>query len=77
MGSPIVLIGLKELLAKATAARSGDELAGIAAESSVERVAAGIGAVELARPRPAAVVSQHRSCDAHACRRWLAAMMAK
>jgi ethanolamine ammonia-lyase large subunit len=32
--------GLKELLAKATAARSGDELAGLAAGSSVERVAA-------------------------------------
>jgi ethanolamine ammonia-lyase large subunit len=32
--------GLKDLLAKATAARSGDELAGIAAESAVERVAA-------------------------------------
>ena len=32
--------GLKELLAKATAARSGDDLAGVAAESSVERVAA-------------------------------------
>ena len=32
--------GVKELLAKATAARSGDELAGIAAESAVERVAA-------------------------------------
>jgi ethanolamine ammonia-lyase large subunit len=32
--------GEKELLAKATPARSGDELAGIAAESAVERVAA-------------------------------------
>lgn len=32
--------GLKELLAKATATRSGDELAGIAARSAVERVAA-------------------------------------
>ena len=32
--------GLKDLLAKATAARSGDELAGVAAESAVERVAA-------------------------------------
>ncbi len=32
--------GLKELLAKATAARSGDELAGVAAGSAVERVAA-------------------------------------
>ena len=32
--------GLKELLAKATAERSGDELAGIAAKSAVERVAA-------------------------------------
>ena len=32
--------GLKELLAKATTARSGDELAGVAAESAVERVAA-------------------------------------
>lgn len=32
--------GLKELLAKATSARSGDELSGVAAESAVERVAA-------------------------------------
>jgi ethanolamine ammonia-lyase large subunit len=32
--------GVKDLLAKATAARSGDELAGVAAESAVERVAA-------------------------------------
>jgi ethanolamine ammonia-lyase large subunit len=32
--------GLKELLAKATAARSGDDLAGVSAESAVERVAA-------------------------------------
>ncbi len=32
--------GLKELLAKATAARSGDELAGVAASTAVERVAA-------------------------------------
>ncbi len=39
--------GLKELLAKATAARSGDELAGIAAESSVERVAARIVLADL------------------------------
>ena len=31
---------LKDLLAKATPARSGDELAGIAARSAVERVAA-------------------------------------
>ena len=31
---------LKDLLAKATPARAGDELAGIAAGSSVERVAA-------------------------------------
>jgi ethanolamine ammonia-lyase large subunit len=39
--------GLKELLAKATAARSGDELAGIAAENSVERVAARIILADL------------------------------
>jgi ethanolamine ammonia-lyase large subunit len=39
--------GLKELLAKATAARSGDELAGLAAESSVERVAARIVLADL------------------------------
>jgi ethanolamine ammonia-lyase large subunit len=32
--------GLKDLLAKATPARSGDELAGVAARSAVERVAA-------------------------------------
>ena len=32
--------GLKKLLAKATSARSGDELAGVAPSSSVERVAA-------------------------------------
>ena len=32
--------GLKELLAKATTARSGDELAGVAASTAVERVAA-------------------------------------
>ena len=32
--------GLKELLAKATTTRSGDELAGVAAQSAVERVAA-------------------------------------
>jgi ethanolamine ammonia-lyase large subunit len=32
--------GLKDLLGKATAARSGDELAGLGAESAVERVAA-------------------------------------
>jgi ethanolamine ammonia-lyase large subunit len=39
--------GLKELLAKATAARSGDELAGLAAESSVERVAARLVLADL------------------------------
>jgi ethanolamine ammonia-lyase large subunit len=38
---------LKELLAKATAARSGDELAGLAAQSSVERVAARIVLADL------------------------------
>ena len=38
---------LKELLAKATAARSGDELAGLAAQSSVERVAARMVLAEL------------------------------
>jgi ethanolamine ammonia-lyase large subunit len=39
--------GLKELLAKATAARSGDELAGVAAKSAVERVAARIVLADL------------------------------
>jgi ethanolamine ammonia-lyase large subunit len=39
--------GLKELLAKATAARSGDELAGLAAETAVERVAARMVLAEL------------------------------
>ncbi len=39
--------GLKELLAKATAARSGDELAGIAAGSAVERVAARMALADL------------------------------
>jgi ethanolamine ammonia-lyase large subunit len=38
---------LKELLAKATAARSGDELAGLAAQSLVERVAARIVLADL------------------------------
>jgi len=38
---------LKEVLAKATAARSGDELAGIAAKSAVERVAARIVLADL------------------------------
>ncbi len=38
---------LKDLLAKATPARSGDELAGIAARSSVERVAAQITLADL------------------------------
>jgi len=38
---------LKELLAKATAARSGDELAGLAAQSSFERVAARMVLAEL------------------------------
>jgi ethanolamine ammonia-lyase large subunit len=39
--------GLKDLLAKATAARSGDELAGLAARSSVERVAARMTLADL------------------------------
>ncbi len=39
-GVSYVFDGLKDLLAKATAARSGDELAGLAARSLVERVAA-------------------------------------
>ncbi|WP_158788106.1 ethanolamine ammonia-lyase subunit EutB [Granulicella sp. L46] len=39
--------GLKELLAKATAARSGDELAGVAAQSAVERVAARMALADL------------------------------
>ena len=38
---------LKELLAKATPARSGDELAGIAARSAVERVAAQMALADL------------------------------
>jgi ethanolamine ammonia-lyase large subunit len=38
---------LKDLLAKATAARSGDELAGIAARTSVERVAARMTLADL------------------------------
>jgi ethanolamine ammonia-lyase large subunit len=38
---------LKDLLAKATAARSGDELAGIAARTSVERVAARMALANL------------------------------
>lgn len=39
--------GLKELLAKATAARSGDELAGVEANSAVERVAARMALADL------------------------------
>lgn len=39
--------GLKELLAKASPARSGDVLAGIAAESDEERVAAQIGLADV------------------------------
>ena len=38
---------LKDLLAKATPARAGDELAGIAAGSSVERVAAQMALADL------------------------------
>jgi ethanolamine ammonia-lyase large subunit len=38
---------LKDLLAKATAARSGDELAGVAARSSVERIAAQMTLADL------------------------------
>ncbi len=38
---------LKDLLAKATPARAGDELAGIAARSSVERVAAQMALADL------------------------------
>src|ERR1700734_1088851 len=38
---------LKDLLAKATPARSGDELAGVAAKSSVERVAAQMTLADL------------------------------
>ena len=38
---------LKDLLAKATPARAGDELAGIAARSSVERVAAQMTLADL------------------------------
>ena len=39
--------GLKDLLAKASAARSGDEFAGIAARASVERVAAQMALADL------------------------------
>ena len=39
--------GLKDLLAKASPARSGDELAGISARSSVERVAARMALADL------------------------------
>lgn len=39
--------GLKDLLAKATPARSGDELAGVAARTSVERVAAQMTLADL------------------------------
>ena len=39
--------GLRELLAKATPLRSGDELAGIAAESAEERVAAQFALADL------------------------------
>ena len=38
---------LKELLAKATPARSGDELAGVAARNSVERIAAQMALADL------------------------------
>ncbi|HEY3988026.1 MAG TPA: ethanolamine ammonia-lyase subunit EutB [Acidobacteriaceae bacterium] len=46
-GTTYTFAGLKELLARATPERSGDELAGIAARSAVERVAAQITLADL------------------------------
>jgi ethanolamine ammonia-lyase large subunit len=46
-GVTYVFDSLKDLLAKASPARSGDELAGIAARSSVERVAAQMALADL------------------------------
>src|SRR5579863_9865608 len=46
-GVTYVFDSLKDLLAKASPARSGDELAGIAARSSVERVAAQMTLADL------------------------------
>ena len=46
-GVTYIFRDLKDLLAKATPARSGDELAGIAARSSVERVAAQMALADL------------------------------
>ena len=43
---------VKELLAKASPARSGDALAGIAAENDEERVAAQLALADLPRLRP-------------------------
>jgi ethanolamine ammonia-lyase large subunit len=40
-------LDLKDLLAKATPARSGDELAGVVARSAVERVAAQMTLADL------------------------------
>ena len=50
---------LVELMAKATPARSGDVLAGCAAESAAERVAAQYG---IAVPDPAAATAAGRGC---------------
>ncbi|MBV9226727.1 MAG: ethanolamine ammonia-lyase subunit EutB, partial [Acidobacteriaceae bacterium] len=48
IGQTVHLFGnLKTLLAKATPLRSGDELAGIAAESAEERIAAQMALAEL------------------------------
>ena|SRR5260370_29353494 len=46
-GATYIFRDLKDLLAKATPARSGDELAGIAARSGVERVAAQMTLADL------------------------------
>lgn len=46
-GVTYTFLDLKDLLAKATPARAGDELAGIAASSSVERVAAQMALADL------------------------------
>ncbi|HEY2003243.1 MAG TPA: ethanolamine ammonia-lyase subunit EutB, partial [Acidobacteriaceae bacterium] len=46
-GTTYTFDSLKDLLAKATPSRSGDELAGIAARSAVERVAAQMTLADL------------------------------
>src|SRR4051812_2125266 len=45
--TPFRFGGLKELMAKATPARSGDELAGVAASSAAERAAAQAALADL------------------------------